>query len=75
MTVNDNIIVELQNHQTRLDNAKQITSDHFRACIENTETQLATYSEYEKQAHSRRLIAISMSFEIDPNDQLPFVIV
>lgn len=74
MTVNDNILIELQNHQTRLNDARLVASDGFKQYMENTEAQLGNYTLYENQAHSRRLVAISNSTPIDPNDELPFVL-
>lgn len=68
-------MIELQNHQTKLATAKESASAHFRQCVENVENQLNTYNEYEKSAHARRLVALSNSLEIDPNDNLPFTIV
>lgn len=74
MTTNTNVQTEIETHQANLEYAKGLANNRLQECITVVQTQLEAYLVAEKEAHVRRIIALSKDLEVNPADVLVCVI-
>lgn len=74
MATSTNVQTEIDAHQANLEYAKGLANTRLQECITDVQTQLEVYLAAEKEAHVRRIIALSKDLEVNPADVLVCVI-